>query len=284
MKSPVLAQRGVALIAVLWLVAAMTLIITGIVGVVRNEAQAAGEQRRALIASAQADAAILLALQTLSTRQNGAAAVPEVIAVEFEGRRLEVTVMPLNGLIDLNHATVALLAAMYEYAGGLDAAQALAFARATVEMRQSTSAKGVLQGFEAPEDLMRVPAMTYVLYAKIAGLVTVDLAGGSGRVNPLVAPVGVLQILTRGDAARAGVLAVGRRSDPKRMDTSFFSPELIEMGSSSSLQLEVKVDFPDGGASRKWWRVHWSTDLRSGLPWRLLETQQTLERLTPGEH
>lgn len=282
MSAPVLAQRGVALIAVLWLVAAMTLIITGIVAVVRNEAQTAGQQRQAVIASTQADAAILLALQTLNARQNDAATVLEVIAVEFQGQRREVLVTPLNGLIDLNRATVALFAAMYQHAGGLDSAQALTFAQATVELRQSTSAKGMTQGFEATEDLMRLPAMTFALYAKIVGLVTADLEGGSGRVNPLVAPVGVLQILTRGDAARARVLAAGRGSDPKLMDTSFFSPELIEMASSRSLQLEVQVKPPDGSGYRKAWRVHLSTDPRSGLPWRVLATQQSFEHLTAG--
>ncbi len=275
-------QRGLALIAVLWLVAAMTLIITGIVGAVRSEIHSAGRQRHALIAAAQCDAAILLALQLLSARPSEPAIAPEVIPVEFEGQALGVTVTPLNGLIDLNHAALSLLAALYQHGGGLDALAARALAQATVDLRQQKGAKGAAQGIDATEDLMRMPAMTYELYAKIRPLVTADLREGSGRVNPVAASWGVLQVLTAGNTARARALANGRGADPKLMDTSFFNPEQIEMASSRSLQLEVQVKLPDGPAYQKAWRVHLSTDPRSGLPWRVLATQQTSEPLTAG--
>ncbi len=272
--------RGVALIAVLWLVAAMALIITGIVGAVRSEVQQARQQRRALIADAQGDAAILLALQIVSARPSEPTPAPEIVPIEFEGERREVSVVPLNGLIDLNHANIGLLRAMYQHAGGLDATAAGALAQATADLRQRKSAKGAAQGFDATDDLMRVPAMSYDLYAKIKRLVTADLREGSGRVNPLAAPLGVLRVLTAGDTARADALAAGRSADLKLMDTSFFNPQQIEMASSRSLQLEVQVKPPDGNGYRKTWRVHLSTDPRSGLPWRVLATQQSFEFLT----
>ena len=280
MRGTRVAQRGVALIAVLWLVAAMGLIITGIVQAVRNEVRTAGQQRQALVANALADAAILLALQNMHAQQKEPPNTIQIIPVQFEGRMSEVSVRPLNGLIDINKANVMLLGDLYRHAGAMTSEAAQALAQATVEARQFKSAKGLASRFEAIEDLLQVPGMTYDLYAKIAELITSDLQTGSGRVNPLAAPVGVLQVLTDGDIARAAVLAAKRDADPKLMDTSFLKPGHIEMASSSSLQFQVRVGLPDGGTLQKTWHVYWSVDPSSGLPWRVLGTQQSRRRAT----
>ena len=280
MKTSHLTQRGVALVAVLWLVAAMSLIITGIVQAVRGEASSAGLQRHAVIANALGDAAILLALQNLQAQQKEPDNTIQRLSVSFEGQTLEVSVQPLNGLIDINNAGVVLLAEMYRHAGGLSPGAAQTLAQATVELRQSKSAKGAAQGFDAVEDLLRVPTMTYDLYAKINSLITADLKEGSGRVNPMAAPAGVLQVLIGGDVARAAVLAAGRSADSKLMDTSFLKPELIEMASSRSQRLEVRVGMAGGGSALRTWHVYWGADPRSGLPWRVLGTQQTIRRST----
>ncbi len=279
MKTRQTSHRGVALVAVLWLVAALSLIITGIVQAVRVEVRSATAQRQALVAGALADAAILLVLQDFDAQIKEPRSAIQVIPVQFEGRVFEVSVQPLNGFIDLNNASVQLLAEMYRYAAGLSPAAAQALAQATVDTRQRKDAKGAAQGFDAIEDLMRVPAMTYDLYAKISPLVTAVLKGGGGRVNPMAAPVDVLQILTAGDAARAAGLAAGRSADPKLVDTSFLRPEQIEMTSSSSLQLQVQVDLPDGGSLQKTWQVLRDNDPRSGLPWRVLGMQRSTQRL-----
>ena len=278
MVAPKEACHGVALIAVLWLVAAMSLIITGIVQSVRSEIRTVGVQRQAVIANALADAGILLALQNLQVQQKEPGAAIQLIPVKFEGLSAQVSVQPLNGLIDINNAAPLLVADLYRHAGGLNADAAQAMAQATVESRQFKNAKGVTQGFEAIEDLLRVPKMTYDLYVKVAGLVTADLKDGSGRVNALAAPVGVLQVLTGGDVARAASLAARRTADLNVMDTSFLKPEHIEMAPSRSLRLQVQVDLADGAAAQRAWLVYWGADPRSGLPWRVLGTQQSMQR------
>ena len=272
------AQRGVALIAVLWLVAAMSLIITGVVQSVRSEIRTVGVQRQAVIANALADAGILLALQNLQMQQKEPGAAIQLIPVQFEGLNAQVSVQPQNGLIDINNAAPLLLADLYRHAGGLNADAAQAMAQATVESRQFKNEKGLAQGFEAIEDLLRVPKMTYDLYVKVAGLVTADLKDGSGRVNALAAPAGVLQVLTGGDVARAASLAARRTADLNVMDTSFLKPEHIEMAPSRTLRLQVQVNLADGAAAQRAWLVYWGTDPRSGLPWRVLGTQQSMQR------
>lgn len=271
-------QRGVALIAVLWLVAAMSLIITGIVQSVRSEIRTVGVQRQAVIANALADAGILLALQNLQVQQKEPGAAIQLIPVQFEGLNAQVSVQPLNGLIDINNAAPLLLADLYRYAGGLSADAAQAMAQATVELRQLKNEKGVAQGFEAVEDLLRTPKMTYDLYVKVANLTTADLKDGSGRVNALAAPAGVLQVLTGGDVARAASLAARRTADLNVMDTSFLKPEHIEMAASRTLRLQIQVDLADGAAAQRAWLVFWGADPRSGIPWRVLGTQQSMQR------
>jgi len=273
--------RGVALIAVLWLVAAMSLIITGIVQSVRSEIRTAGQQRQAVVANALADAAILMALQNLHASQKEPMSAVQFIPVQFQGRLTQVTVQPLNGLIDINNAGPLLLSDMYRYAGGLDAEAAQIMAQATINTRQTKGAKGTQQGFDAVEDLLKVPAMTYNLYAKILGTVTSDLKEGSGRINALAAPLEVLQVLTSGDVARAAAMSAQRSADPNVMDTSFFKPELIEMASSRSLRFQVDAELPGGGSIRRAWHIYWDTDRRSGLPWRVLGIQQTQRRASP---
>lgn len=273
-----IAQRGVALIAVLWLVVAMGLIVTGIVKSVRGELRTVGLQRQSLVANAHADAAILLALQHLHAQQKEPGASIQTVAVQFENQASAVTVVPLNGRIDINNASVALLAGMFRYAGGLNAELAQSLAQATVDRRQIKTAKGQALGFDASEDLLQVPGMTYDLYAKLADLVTADIKQGSGRVNPLAAPAGVLQVLTGGDVARAAALLASRDANASGMDTSFFQPEHIEMASSRSLRLQVQIALPDGSAAQRAWHVVWATDPRSGLPWRVLGVQQSLAR------
>ena len=277
-KAVGLAQRGVALIAVLWLVAAMGLIITGVVQSVRTELRTAGQQRQTVVANALADAAILLALQSLHASQKEPGNAIQFIPVQFEGQTSQVMVQPLNALIDINNAGPVLLTEMYRHAGGLNPAAAQALAQTTIDTRQSKNAKGTAQGFDAIEDLLRVPTMTYDLYAKILGLVTADLKEGSGRVNALAAPLGVLQVLVGGDVARATVLAAQRNANPNLMDTSFLKPDLIEMASSRSLRVQASIELPGGGSLQKAWHVYWDIDPRSGLPWRVLGTQQSMQR------
>lgn len=271
-------QRGVALIAVLWLVAAMSLIITGIVQAVRSEARIGGLQRHALAASAVADAAILLALQSMQANKVELPKALLLMPVQFGGQSFEVTVRSLNGLIDLNNASLVLLVELFRQGAAVSPDVAQTLAQAVVDFRQTRSAKGRLQGFDAVEDVLSVPGMTYDLYAKIKSLVTAELRNGSGRINPMVAPLGVLQVLTGGDAARAASLAATRDADPNLMDTSFFKSDQIEMTASSNLQFQVRVDVPDGGVLQKIWHIYWGPDPRSGLPWRVLAGHQTLQR------
>jgi general secretion pathway protein K len=269
------------LIAVLWLVAAMSLIITGIVQAVRSEVRVVSLHRQSALASPMADAAVLLAMQNMHANKLELPKGITKIPVEFEGQTFDVWVRPANGLVDINQAPLELIASVYQFAGDLDADLAQKMAHSTVEFRQTKSPKGVAIGFDAPEDLLSVPAMTYSLYAKIKNLVTADLRGSSGRINPMASPLGVMQVLTGGDVARAQALLAQRDADGVLMDTSFFNPSQIEIASSPNLQFQVQVHLSDANLLQKTINIYWGTDPRSGLPWRVLSSQQALLQTAP---
>jgi general secretion pathway protein K len=273
---PRAASQGLALIAVLWLVAAMGLIITGVVKSVKTETRSSGQQRQSLQAQSQADAVLLLALQNLYFQDNPLSKATQSASFVFAGQAIQVELNALNGLIDINNAPGPLLAQLYAVAGGLpnDAAQALA--QATVQTRETPSVKGLQAKFDAPEDLLQVPGFTYDLYAKMRDLVTADLKDGSGRVNPMAAPVSVLQVLTGGDAGRAAALYANRNVPLTGMDTTVLNPAFIDSSISSSLRLQALVPTGNGASLVRTWDVLSVQDRRTGLPWRVLGKSLTL--------
>ena len=272
MRSTLTPRRGVALIAVLWLVAAMALITSGVVHSVRGEIRSVGTGKSTLVATAQADAAILIYLQGIQSQPQRQLVALEDKVVNFQGVEIRVVARALNGFIDINSAPVNLLADLYRYVGGLDARSAELLAQATVDTRQVRSKSGQKVAFEAVEELLRVPKIDYALYAKLHSLVTAEVVNGSGKVNPLAAPTGVLMILAGGSAPRAMELAARRDAAPNLMDTTFFQPAHIETSVSRSMRLQTFVDLKDGRLVERSWDVYLGDDSRTGLPWRVIGT------------
>ena len=188
-------RRGMALIAVLWMVAALSVMVTGLTRSIRSEARMMSLSRQSVEAQALGDGAIQIALQSIvaSNQRITQWAQTEII---YRGVSIEVQAIPLNGLIDINSASLPLLAGLFSVAGGLSPDTAQAASQAVVQARETPDARGARQRFEAEEDLLRVPGIDYDLYARLAPLLTADVRG-SGPVNPLAAPVVGVQALAR---------------------------------------------------------------------------------------
>ena len=271
--------RGMALIAVLWMVAALGIIATGLLHTVKGEIRLAGHQRQNVVAGALADAAIRWVLQDVSARKP--ALVRSIyIDVPLQGGLVRTEVRPLNGLIDLNQAPEPLLAALFQHAAGLPPADSAQLAQAVVETRKRPDPQGRPEGFDAPEDLLRVPGVSYPLYATIARLVSASLKG-SGRVNPQAAPVPVLAVLAQGNTALASQLAAARDSSPLPMDTAQLTPDFIDSSAATAIQVAARVPLADGAHLVKTWWVGLSASGQTGLPWQVLETRQHIEPLAP---
>lgn len=267
--------RGIALVAVLWMVAALSIIATGITRVIREEARMMSIARQTVQAQALGDAAIQIALQRLAADNRPILRTGQS-DVTYGGVTMAVEVMPLNGLIDINAAPPPLLARLYTIAGGLAPGAGDALAQATVEARERRSVQGRQNRFEAEEDLLRVPGVTYDLYARLSGLITADLRS-AGRVNPMAAPLEVLTVLAGGNAAAASLIVSKRDSGQDGIDTTALDPGSLDAGSVRRLRIQARVPTSDG----TWLRVTRFVDLnartRDGAPWHTFRTSTSVE-------
>jgi general secretion pathway protein K len=191
-----------ALIAVLWIVAALSIMVMGLTRSVQQGIRAAAMQRDLTEGQALGQAAIALALQQLAAQTTPVTGAGQ-ISVNYAGVDMAVTATPLNGWIALNGASAAMLAALLQTAGGLDPARAQQMADAIVAWRDGVPPVDIgspavsgnqTRRFEAVEDLMLAPGMNYDLYRRIAPLVTANVTS-SGPVNAQAAPPAVAQAL-----------------------------------------------------------------------------------------
>lgn len=272
-------MRGMALIAVLWVVTALTILVTGFSRVARDEIGVVASARQGVLAQATGDAAIALALQELAV-----ATVPvtrvRYLDIGYRGLAVSVSVMPLTGLIDLNTAPPALLARLYEVAGGLPEGAAQALAQATVDARTKVGPANRPERFEAVEDLLRIPGVDYDLYARLSPLLTVYARAG-GRVNPMAAPLEVLTVLANGNAAVAGRIAQERDRGAEGVDTTALEASFLGAASVRRYRVSALVPLADGNRARIVRIVDLGFSSRDGLPWRTLHAERSFEPTPP---
>lgn len=271
-------ERGLALVAVLWIVAALGILVTSMGSAVRNELRAVSTARETVVGQALGQAAIQLALQDLASRPVRPQAL-SYVETEFRGTPIRVRALPLTGLIDINNASPALLASLFRHAGA-DSERADALAAAAVEVRSAKDARGRPAAFEAPEDLLRVPGVDYTLYAKLSALVTADIQG-IGRVNPAAAPQEVLLVLASGSVSPLSP-ATGRDSTATAIDTTGLHGDFTDSNAiTQRFQLQARVPLPGGS----WLLVSRTVDFGggpNGLQWRTIHIDSRFEPV-PGE-
>ena len=273
-----------ALIAELWIVAALSIMVTGLTATVRQQIQITGVQRDQTSGLALGEAAIALALQELAASRQRPLGIVSA-TVPYAGVEVEVEVAPLNGLISLNGASVDLLAALLQFAGELDAGQAQALAQTLVEWRDGlpqldltadAAARSAPRRFEAPEDLLLVPGVDYALYARVAPLVSTDLAG-INRVNPQAAPPGVLAVLAQGDQGRVARFVDQRTGgQPGGADASGFQPAFVSTGGTDLYRLQARVPLEAGKILLLTRDVALGATYSRTAPWRILRTERQI--------
>ena len=272
-------QRGMALIAVLWLVAALSLMVVGVSGVVRQETRMVAVAKDKVMAQAVGDAGVVLVLQQLAA-QNQVVQQTTETSVNFNGVEIPVSVMPLNGLININGASLPLLTALMTIGGGLPESAAQEVAIALLDRRERSSLEGRRpEKFEAIEDLLQVPGIDYDLYARLAPLITASNAGAGGQaVNPMAAPPEVLVILANGDAGAADKIAAERASGQPGVDMSGLNSSLSRPGTTQRrYRVTARVPMADGRTFLVDRSVYFGSRTRDGLPWYTFEARQMLQ-------
>ncbi|MDB5947220.1 MAG: ral secretory pathway protein [Ramlibacter sp.] len=269
------AQHGVALVAVLWIVAALSILVTGMVQAHRDEVRLVSSARQTVQGSALGSAAIQLVLQQIAARTEPVARLSR-IEVSYAGFTIPVEVMPLNGLIDLNRAPEPLLAALFTFAGRLAPDAAAALARSLVAARTPGPLTQGGPRFEAVEDLLQLPGVDFGLYARLSPLITTDAAGG-GRVNAMAAPEGVLLVLSEGDAARAARIAANRDGGGPGVDTTDIPAQFIDTVATKRFRLVAQVPLQDGRRLLSSRLVDTGRVAPDGVPWRIFQAEDRFE-------
>lgn len=278
-------QYGLALVAVMWMVAALAILAAGLSTATRSEIRIAQLALAASEAAASGDAAIQLAALELRS-------VPEQIiglqerSYRMRDRNIAVRLVPASGLVDLNGAPESLLRDLFVHGAQMDEGAAELLARRIVEWRTpgltledpDYAAAAVpfrpRRGpFEYPEDLLQVLGVSHDDYDKIQRLIAVR-GGGSG-IDPMAAPVGMLEILTGGDASLAARIAAARDAGDPVTDLTGLVQEHLAGSSALVYRADALVEI-DG---RHYRRTRW-IDL--GLPgadgsaWRTIRVEAVI--------
>lgn len=271
--------RGMVLVAVLWIVAALSLIVTGMIHSVRGEIRQVAVSSQMAQGAALGGGAVAIVLQGMASPANPPTGYLRA-ELNVLGRDVSVRAMALTGFIDINTAQPPLLEKLFTVAAGLPPDRAGALVQAVVAERSRRDPQGRPLRMEAVEDLLRIPGMDYDVYAKVADLLTAD-ARGSGRVNVMAAPVGVLAVLANGNLAVAQRINEGRDAGAVGLDTTALDSQLVDNAPSRRYLVQARVPLSDGASllTSRW--VDLGDGRLDGLPWRIFHAESRLETPAP---
>lgn len=195
-------QGGMALVVVLWLVAALSLFVGSMGGQVRQQARILSAERESLQARARAEEVIYAqAAQMLLSRSSvqGRELISE--RVSGQGGMLEVQAVPWAGLVNINGASVELLQALFRGAG-MAAGQAVTVAREIDRVRQER-AQAKEPFWEVPTELLDVPGMNWLAFERVQDFLVAENGRRSG-INEMAMPPDLKQMLRAAGYMPAG--------------------------------------------------------------------------------
>lgn len=277
-------QQGLALVVVMWLVAALTLLVTGLSATTRADLR--GTQNLRLFAEHEAlgDAVIRLAaaqmlVEPIEDR-------PLHFSYLVEGHELQVEVLPASAFVNLNLASEALLRDTLQFGADVPEHNAQVLAERIVDWRDADDAalpNGAERDayeaagssfrprngpFESVDDLIQVLGMSLNLHDKMRGLVTVS--GSSSGVDPRFAPPEVLMVLAAGNPAAALRIVDARRSTDPLSDMTGLTQEHLAMGQASPYRFEASRQEDGVRLVRVRWIELGRGGANSALPWHEL--------------
>lgn len=281
------AQKGIALVLVLWVIVLLSVIAGAMSTVQRTGVAMTGNIRqeregRALVNAGLNFMALMLERRTRPIEDNPWPTDGRLHPWTFAGKTVWVGAMPENARIDLNQANEQILQSLLQ-SMGLEEEEALAVRDAILDWRDpdnATHAQGAedreyrAEGrpigardsiFLSLEELQQVAGITPELYKKLAGALTVDArqrtvdpAFASREVLlaiPGVTPAEVDQYILE----RQQALAQGLPVPPPAFGGAF-----LKKGKNTRFRLLAEVDLPGGGKAQGEMVVGIETKTRKG--------------------
>lgn len=173
-------NRGMALVLVLWIVAALSIFTLGLSSVLRQEAAMVNVSRNMAYGRAAGEAAIFEAMQRMAVHPQ---AVDGIVtqSVVFMGKNIELQIIPWSGFININAASASLLALLFQRAAQMPAGSADALAQTLVDARESLRVRSSgSMVWDAPEDLLQIPGMTYAVFSLVREYLVAEPGGRQG--------------------------------------------------------------------------------------------------------
>lgn len=224
-------ERGVALVAVLWVLALLSLLVLGFVAEARTNLRLVHNDGAAAEARSIADAGVTLAIlgavdPTPATQWRGDGSRH---TLHYGGGTVTAWIEDENGKLDVNAASIPTLRSLFHT---LDAANADQIAAAIDARRHAAvAAAGPSAGGQPPpafrvlDDLRSLPGMTAALYARLPDLLTVY--SGQDGVDPRTAPPEVLLSLPNADPGQVEAELAARQQSAGTGGNSQTGPQLL---------------------------------------------------------
>ena len=220
-------SRGVALIAVLWVVMLLSVIAGSLMMLTRTELGLARNLMLSAKAEALAEGGIHLAINELLAPAGAKRARTDggIWRVELETSLIDISIADVTGRVDLNAAPPELIAGLFRASGAepeladIMADRIIDWRDADENPRPNGGEQSDYAGYDPPvrvgngpflsaDEIMRVPGMTRDLWARIADAVTVH--SRRPGVNPLYASKTALLALPGMDSTAADDIIAAR--------------------------------------------------------------------------
>ena len=262
-------QRGVALAIVVWFLAAMSLLVSGIVFQAKVDTRMAQLHVARAKAIAAGDGAIQLFLAELVAASNSNRGARAALTRKYVvgDRKVLVEVVPSAGLVNLQAAPSKILAGLFLSRGGLDKGAAKTLADNVIKLRSGGSGIGRLS---AIEDLMRVDGVNRTLFDLLRDLVAVGGGRGGRSVDWAFAPAPLLKALRTVDPAKSAAWPPKGAAGAGGVKKGARGSSAAQLG--GSLRLDAYVQ--DGGQTwlrRRWVRM--GAGESGSLPWQFSRTE-----------
>jgi general secretion pathway protein K len=269
-------QSGVALAIVVWFIAAMSLLVAGIVAQAKVDTRMAQSHVARAQAVAAGDGAIQLMLAAIQSKQIKGYRGRGVPQLDFEvgGQKVSVSLVPVAGLIDLNGAPGELLIALFSGSATESEEDAQILAENVMIWRKQISA-GTRQKlkFNSVQDLLRVDGVGRTLFENIRDSVVAGAVARKG-VDWMSAPESVLHVLNgeNEDVVTAVLSAREGNFSPANAIPRGLNPRFQVAGRGNDYRVDALVTVGD----KQWLRRRWvslETEGEGLLPWRFTGTE-----------
>lgn len=257
--APGATQKGVALVLLLWLVAALTLLVSGLALTAKTDIRTAQLQMLQAQVAAAADGSALIYLSQMGQyTEDGQPLPPRVQMGDWD---VHLRIVPGRGLIDYRQASEALLLELFITGANLPPGDAAMLVESVLQWRAPEldvsphRVSGQAVGINVLEDIMAAPGMTREIFERIRPLITINGAGS--QVDVSWAPVEVLDIVAASGElldVNVEILLEERRENPTM-------PTL-----QGDFRVDARVQTPIGILQRSLWMASGGT---AGVGWQV---------------